>query len=78
MVSHDRMFLDQVTNRTIESIHQRLFDFKKPYSQYMVLRDELRAQQQAAQKNQRSKYNKPKSLLNVLELKRRKQVWLNR
>ena len=52
MVSHDRMFLDQVTNRTIEIINQRLFDFKKPYSQYMVLRNELRAQQQAAQKNQ--------------------------
>jgi ATP-binding cassette subfamily F protein 3 len=31
MVSHDRMFLDQVTNRTIEIVQQRIFDFKKSY-----------------------------------------------
>ncbi len=52
MVSHDRMFLDQVTNRTIEIFNQRIFDFKKPYSDYMKLRQELIGQQQAAQKNQ--------------------------
>ena len=52
VVSHDKMFLDQVTNRTIEIIQQRLFDFKKPYSKYMELRAELREQQVAAQKNQ--------------------------
>ena len=63
MVSHDRMFLDQVTNRTIEIIHQRLFDFKKPYSQYMVLRDELRAQQQAAQKNQEKQIQQTEKLI---------------
>ena len=63
MVSHDRMFLDQVTNRTIEIIHQRLFDFKKPYSQYMVLRDELRAQQLAAQKNQEKQIQQTEKLI---------------
>ena len=63
MVSHDRMFLDQVTNRTIEIIHQRLFDFKKPYSQYMVLRDELRAQQQAAHKNQEKQIQQTEKLI---------------
>ena len=63
MVSHDRMFLDQVTNRTIEIIHQRLFDFKKPYSQYMLLRDELRAQQQAAQKNQEKQIQQTEKLI---------------
>ena len=63
MVSHDRMFLDQVTNRTIEIINQRLFDFKKPYSQYMVLRDELRAQQQAAQKNQEKQIQQTEKLI---------------
>ena len=63
MVSHDRMFLDQVTNRTIEIIHRRLFDFKKPYSQYMVLRDELRAQQQAAQKNQEKQIQQTEKLI---------------
>ena len=63
MVSHDRMFLDQVTNRTIEIVQQRIFDFKKPYSKYMVLREELRAQQQAAQKNQEKQIQQTEKLI---------------
>ena len=63
MVSHDRMFLDQVTNRTIEIVQQRIFDFKKPYSEYMVLREELRAQQQAAQKNQEKQIQQTEKLI---------------
>lgn len=63
MVSHDRMFLDQVTNRTIEIVQQRLFDFKKSYSKYMVLRQELRTQQQAAQKNQEKEIQQTEKLI---------------
>ena len=63
MVSHDRMFLDQVTNRTIEILHQRIFDFKKPYSQYIKLRKELREQQQAAQKNQEKQIQQTEKLI---------------
>jgi len=63
MVSHDRMFLDQVTNRTIEIVQHRIFDFKKSYSQYMVLRKELRAQQQAAQKNQEKEIQQTEKLI---------------
>ncbi|MDG1762026.1 MAG: ABC-F family ATP-binding cassette domain-containing protein [Flavobacteriaceae bacterium] len=63
MVSHDRMFLDQVTNRTIEIVQQRLFDFKKSYSKYMVLREELRTQQQAAQKNQEKEIQQTEKLI---------------
>jgi len=63
MVSHDRMFLDQVTNRTIEILHQRIFDFKKPYSQYIKLRRELREQQQAAQKNQEKHIQQTEKLI---------------
>ena len=63
MVSHDRMFLDQVTNRTIEILHQRIFDFKKPYSQYIKLRRELREQQQAAQKNQEKQIQQTEKLI---------------
>ena len=63
MVSHDRMFLDQVTNRTIEILHQRIFDFKKPYSQYIKLRGELREQQQAAQKNQEKQIQQTEKLI---------------
>jgi len=63
MVSHDRMFLDEVTNRTIEIVQQRVFDFKKPYSKYMELREELRAQQQAAQKNQEKQIQQTEKLI---------------
>jgi len=63
LVSHDRMFLDQVTNRTVEIVQQRIFDFKKSYSKYMVLRQELRAQQQAAQKNQEKEIQQTEKLI---------------
>ena len=52
IVSHDKMFLDQVTNRTVEISFGRIYDYKKPYSQFMVLRDEIREQQRNAKKNQ--------------------------
>ncbi|MEK9852675.1 MAG: ABC-F family ATP-binding cassette domain-containing protein [Flavobacteriaceae bacterium] len=63
LVSHDRMFLDQVTNRTIEIVQQRIFDFKKSYSKYMLLRKELRAQQLAAQKNQEKEIQQTEKLI---------------
>ena len=63
MVSHDRMFLDQVTNRTIEIVNQQFFDFKKSYSNYMVLRQELRTKQLAAQKNQEKEIQQTEKLI---------------
>ena len=44
IVSHDKMFLDNVTNRTIEISLGRIYDYNKPYSQYLVLREEMREQ----------------------------------
>ncbi|MEM6722084.1 MAG: ATP-binding cassette domain-containing protein [Bacteroidota bacterium] len=52
IVSHDKMFLDNVTNRTIEISLGRIYDYNKPYSKYLVLRKEIREQQLATQKNQ--------------------------
>ncbi|PIB26311.1 ABC-F family ATP-binding cassette domain-containing protein [Maribacter sp. 4G9] len=52
IVSHDKMFLDNVTNRTIEISLGRIYDYNKPYFKYLVLRDEIRQQQLSAQKNQ--------------------------
>ncbi len=52
IVSHDRMFLDQVTNRSIEISYGRIYDYKKPYSQFLLLREEIREQQRNAKKNQ--------------------------
>ena len=42
IVSHDKMFLDNVTNRTIEISLGRIYDYPKPYSKYLVLREELK------------------------------------
>ncbi len=52
IVSHDKMFLDNVTNRTIEISLGKAYDFPKPYSQYLELRNEIREKQLATQKNQ--------------------------
>ena len=52
LVSHDRAFLDAVTNRTIEITLGRVYDFKSNYSRYLVLRKELKESQMAAYVNQ--------------------------
>lgn len=52
IVSHDKMFLDHVTNRTIEIVLGHIYDIPKPYSKYLLLRAEQKALQLAAQKNQ--------------------------
>ena len=52
LISQDREFLDNVTNRTVESMLGHIHDYKVPYSEYLVLRKERIAQQQAAYENQ--------------------------
>jgi ATP-binding cassette subfamily F protein 3 len=52
LVSHDRAFLDAVSNRTIELSLGRIHDYKVPYSQYVELRKEQLEQQQRAFENQ--------------------------
>jgi ATP-binding cassette, subfamily F, member 3 len=52
LISHDRVFLDKVTSRTIEIILSKLYDYKVAYSKFVVLRKERREQQLAAYKNQ--------------------------
>ena len=52
LVSHDRMFLDNITNRTLEISLGRIYDYNKPYSGYLTLREEIRQQQRNAKKNQ--------------------------
>ena len=52
MVSHDRMFLDNVTNRTIEIVFGKIYDYKVPYSKYFELREERLEHQRAAYENQ--------------------------
>jgi len=52
LVSHDRDFLDNVTNRTVELLLGKIYDYKVPYSRYIVLRHERRQAQVAAYNNQ--------------------------
>jgi ATP-binding cassette subfamily F protein 3 len=52
LVSHDRAFLDAVTNRTVEITLGRIYDFKANYSKYLILRKELKETQMAAYVNQ--------------------------
>jgi ATP-binding cassette subfamily F protein 3 len=52
MVSHDRAFLDNVTNRTIEISLGKIYDYKVSWSKYVVLREERRTQQIASYRNQ--------------------------
>ena len=52
LISHDRAFLDNVTNRTIEISLGKAYDYKVPYSRFVELRRERREQQMAAYINQ--------------------------
>jgi len=69
IVSHDKMFLDNVTNRTIEISLGKIYDFNKPYTQYLVLRNELRQQQLASQKNQQKQIEQTEKLIDKFRAK---------
>ncbi len=69
IVSHDKMFLDNVTNRTIEISLGKAYDFNKPYSQYLELRQEIREKQLATQKNQAKKIEETEKLIEKFRAK---------
>jgi ATP-binding cassette subfamily F protein 3 len=52
LISHDRAFLDNVTQRTIEISLGKVYDYRVPYTKYVELRRERREQQLAAYRNQ--------------------------
>lgn len=63
LISHDRAFLDNVTNRTIEISLGKIYDYKVPYSKYVVLRRERREQQMAAYENQQRMIEKTEEFI---------------
>lgn len=69
IVSHDKMFLDNVTNRTIEISLGRIYDYPKPYTKYLVLRKEIREQQLASQKNQQKQIQQTEKLIEKFRAK---------
>ena len=69
LVSHDRKFLDTVTNRTVEIMLGHIHDYKVPYSKYVELRAERLAQQTAAYENQQRMIEKTEDFINRFRYK---------
>jgi len=69
LVSHDRKFLDTVTNRTVEIMLGHIHDYKVPYSKYVELRKERLAQQTAAFENQKRMIEKTEDFINRFRYK---------
>ncbi len=69
IVSHDKMFLDNVTNRTIEISLGRIYDYQQPYSRYLGIREEIREQQLNARKNQEREIQQAERLIEKFRAK---------
>lgn len=69
IISHDKMFLDNVTNRTIEIVGGRIYDYPKPYSVFLELRKEMIEQQISAQKNQEKMIQQTEKLIDKFRAK---------
>lgn len=63
LISHDKTFLDNVTNRTIEIVNQKIYDYRTNYSNYLQLRMERIEQQENAAKNQQRIINQYETLI---------------
>lgn len=74
LVSHDKAFLDGVTNRTIEISLGRIYDYKVPYSKYVELRKEYREQQMRAYENQQKQIQKTEEFIERFRYKATKAV----
>ena len=69
LISHDRKFLDNVTNRTVEIMVGRIHDYKVPYSKYLELRRERLEQQRAAFENQQRMIEKTEEFIEKFRYK---------
>ncbi|MDP1800032.1 MAG: ABC-F family ATP-binding cassette domain-containing protein [Bacteroidota bacterium] len=75
LISHDKTFLDSVTNRTIEISNQKIYDYKTNYSRYLVLRQERKEQQENAAKNQQKIINQTEVLIDKYRAKASKAAF---
>ena len=69
LISHDRAFLDNVTTRTVEISLGKVYDYKVPYSKFVELRAERRAQQMAAYENQQRMIEKTEEFIEKFRYK---------
>ena len=72
LVSHDRFFLDSVTNRTIEIAFGDINDYKASYTKYLTLREDRIEKQIQAKKNQDKYIKETKVLINKFRAKKNK------
>ncbi len=74
LVSHDRAFIDNVTNRTIEISLGRIYDYQVNYSRYVVLRQERLDQQMRAYENQQKQIQDTEAFIERFRYKATKSV----
>ena len=75
LVSHDRLFLDASTNRTIEIAFSRINDYKASYTKYLILRKDRIEKQVQAKKNQDKFIEETKVLINKFRAKKNKAAF---
>lgn len=75
LISHDRVFLDTLTNRTIEISPYKLYDHKASYSKYQVWREEEMERQVQAYKNQKKYIDETQVLINKFRAKKNKAAF---
>ena len=75
LISHDKTFLDNITNRTIELANGKAYDYKCNYSNYIILREEEIITQIAAKKNQEKMVKHTQELINKFRAKKNKAAF---
>lgn len=75
LISHDRLFLDNVTNRTVELINGSAFDYNAPYSRFVELRQDVIEKQIEAKKNQEREIKQTEDLINKFRAKANKAAF---
>ena len=75
LVSHDKFFLDSITNRTIEVAFAKINDYKAPYTKYLDLRKDRIEKQIQAKKNQDKFISETKVLINKFRAKKNKAAF---
>lgn len=75
LVSHDKQFLDSITNRTIEIAFGKINDYKSPYSKYLDLRQDRIQKQIQSKKNQEKYIKETQDLINKFRAKKNKAAF---
>lgn len=75
LISHDRLFLDNVTNRTVEIINAKVKDYPFPYSKYKKIREEELTVLESQKKNQDKEIKHTEELINKFRAKKNKAAF---